>query len=127
MDTTQVRTDFPEFADTTAYPESAIKFWLNVAEIMLDSTRWGALLNVGTELFVAHHLVLGKGNSDQVAAGGNPGKVTGILTAKAVDKVSMSMDAGSVSLTDQGFWGMSSYGIRFLQFARQIGSGGMQL
>lgn len=124
---TQLRTDFPEFADTTTYPDTTMEFWLSVAVITLPEDRWTTLLNVGTELFVAHHLVLAAQAADDVAVGVTPGDVTGPATSKAVDKVSVSYDAGNVSLTDGGFWNMTSYGIRFLQLARMIGAGPVQL
>lgn len=127
MDTTQVRTDFPEFTDPAKYPESAVKFWLSVAGLMLNADRWGTLLDVGTELFVAHHLVLAARDAASGAAGGTPGGVQGVVASKTVDKVSVSYDSASVSLTDAGFWNMTSYGIRFLQFARMMGAGGMQV
>lgn len=126
MDTTQVRKDFPEFADPAKYPESSVKFWLSIAALTLNADRWGSLLDLGTELFVVHHLVLAARDALGGAAG-IPGKVEGIVSSKAVDKVSVGYDAGSVSLTDAGFYNMSVYGIRFLQLARMIGAGGIQL
>jgi hypothetical protein len=124
---TQLRTDFPEFADTATYPDATVAFWLSVAAITLPADRWDTLLNVGTELFTAHHLVLAAQAAEDVAAGATPGEVTGPATAKAVDKVSFSQDAASVSLENGGFWNMTTYGIRFLQLARMIGAGPVQL
>ncbi|WP_414655874.1 DUF4054 domain-containing protein, partial [Frateuria sp.] len=43
MDAAQFRTDFPEFSDTTKYPDSAITMWLTVAGLSLPSDRWGSL------------------------------------------------------------------------------------
>lgn len=123
----QLRQDFPEFADAATYPDSAVAFWLSVAVITLPADRWTTLLDVGTELFVAHHLVLAAQAAEDVAAGATPGEVTGPATAKAVDKVSVSYDVGNVSLENGGFWNMSAYGIRFLQMARMIGAGPVQL
>ncbi|MBT2142687.1 MULTISPECIES: DUF4054 domain-containing protein [unclassified Rhodanobacter] len=125
MDVTQFRTDFPEFTDATTYPDGSVTFWLNVASISLPEARWGAWWNLGQELFVAHHLVLAA-QAVQDAAISTPGEVTGPTTAKAVDKVSVSMDASAVTLEDGGFWNMTRYGIQLLQFARMCGTGGMQ-
>lgn len=124
---TQLRADFPEFSDTTKYADATINFWLSVAVITLSESRWGTLLPVGTELFVAHHLVTQALASEDSDVGITPGEVVGPTTAKAVDKVSISMDASAVALEDAGFWNSSLYGIRFMQFARMIGAGGIQL
>ncbi|AFC85914.1 DUF4054 domain-containing protein [Frateuria aurantia] len=123
----QFRADFPALASTTTYPDAQVNFWIELAAIRLNEARWGKLLQYGAELFVAHNLVLQARDIADVAAGGDPGEVTGPATAKSVDKVSVSYDAQSVALTDGGFWNMSSYGIQFLQLARMIGTGGIQL
>ena len=127
MDVTQFRTDFPEFTDATVYPDSTVTFWLGVASISLPEDRWSTWWSLGQELFTAHHLVLAAQAADDVSLGSTPGEVNGPATAKAVDKVSVGMDATSVTLTDGGFWNMTRYGIQFLQFARMIGAGGIQL
>ena len=123
----QLRQDFPEFSDATTYPDPAIAFWLGVAVITLPADRWDTLLDVGTELFVAHHLVLAAQAAEDVAVGATPGEVTGPASAKAVDKVSVSYDTAAYALDNGGFWNMSSYGIQFLQMARMIGAGPIQL
>lgn len=127
MDAPTFRTDFPEFANTTSYPDAQINFYLNLAVIRLPECRWETLLPFGIELFIAHNLVLKRQAALATAVGGVPGAVSGPITSKAVDKVSYSMDASLVSLTDGGFWNMSSYGIEFLQLARMIGAGPIQL
>lgn len=126
MDATQFRTDFPEFTDATTYPDSSVNFWLNVASISLPECRWGAWWGLGQELFTAHHLVLAAQAVDDASLGITPGGVDGPATAKAVDKVSVSMDASAVTLEDGGFWNMTRYGIQLLQFARMVGTGGIQ-
>jgi len=37
-----IRDDFPEFADQTAFPDSTITFWLNVAGLLINQNLWGA-------------------------------------------------------------------------------------
>lgn len=127
MDDPTFRADFPEFASTSAYPAGTVAFYLGIAGAMLNADRWGALLDYGTALFIAHHLALSARDQNTVAAGGVPGTVSGPLASKSVDKVASSYDTGAVSLTDGGFWNLTSYGIRFLQTARLIGAGGIQL
>lgn len=127
MDAAQFRQDFPEFADTTKYSDSSVNLWLNLGVKVLAPDRWCDYLDVGLELFIAHNIVLAAGNQLAEDVGGTAGQVKGPLTAKSVDKVSASYDAGSVALEDGGFYNLTTYGIRFLQLARMIGSGGIQL
>lgn len=122
VDAAKFRTDFPELSDTAKYPESVITFWLGVGVNLLPADRWDTLIDTGLELFTAHHVVIAARE-----AGGTPGAVTGPHSAEAVDKVSYSTDTQAVTLTDGAFWNMTSYGIQFLQLARMIGSGGIQV
>ena len=127
MDITAFRQNFPAFADTNRYPAAEITYFAGLAGKLLPEERWDDLLGYGTDLFVAHHLSLSDAEAKQTGAGATPGKVTGIQTAKAVDKVSASYDVANISLTDGGYWNTTSYGIRFLQLARMVGAGGVQL
>lgn len=119
---TQFRTDFPEFSDVVKYPDATITFWVGVGVISLPEDRWDTLYTQGLELFTAHHIVIAAREN-----AGNTGAVTGPHSAEAVDKVSYSTDTQAVSLTDGAFWNMTSYGIQFLQLARMIGAGGIQI
>lgn len=127
MDPTQFRMDFPEFASTTDYPDAVITFQIGIATALLNADRWGTMLNYGIELYVAHNLVLAAQASEDVATGNTPGEMTGPTSAKGVDKVSVSYDTASASLTDGGFWNLTRYGVQFLQLARMMGAGGIQL
>lgn len=122
VDAAKFRTDFSEFSDATKYPDSVITFWLGVGTALLPSDRWDTLLDTGLELYTAHHVVIASRETS-----GTPGAVTGPHSAEAVDKVSFSMDTQAVTLTDGAFWNMTSYGIQFLQLARMIGAGGIQV
>ncbi|AOZ06705.1 DUF4054 domain-containing protein [Cupriavidus malaysiensis] len=123
----QFRADFPEFSDTTKYPNTLIQMWLTVATSLVNPVRWMELTNLGLALVTAHHLVLAQRDGATADVGGTPGEVKGPTSSKSVDKVSVSYDTGAVALSDAGFWNMTSYGIRFLNFARMIGAGGLQL
>lgn len=127
MDAQTFRKNFPEFVDSAPYADASIDFWTALGTSLLPADRWGAQLDYGLQLFVAHHLVIGKRDAEAAAIGGAPGEIKGVLTSRTVDKVTQSWDAGTVTLTDAGFWNMTSYGVRFLQFARMIGAGGIQL
>jgi hypothetical protein len=121
------RQQFPAFRDIDTYDDIQINLFITVAGNLLDADRWDTMLDYGTSLFVAHHLVLAARDEATVAAGGIGGGVQGILTAKAVDKVSASYDASSVSIEDGDFWNMTRYGIEFLRLAKQMGAGGVQI
>ncbi|AOY96859.1 hypothetical protein BKK79_35795 [Cupriavidus sp. USMAA2-4] len=123
----QFRADFPEFSDTTKYPNTLIQMWLTVATSLVNPVRWMELTNLGLALVTAHHLVLAQRDGATADVGGTPGEVKGPTSSKSVDKVSVSYDTGAVALSDAGFWNMTSYGIRFLNFARMMGAGGLQL
>ncbi|QEE24583.1 DUF4054 domain-containing protein [Rhodanobacter glycinis] len=127
MDAAQFRTDFPEFADAAIYPDATVNLWLGVAQVTLSADRWGALLDLGTELFIAHHLAVGAGNTKAAAAGGIPGSAGGVVSSKSVDKVSVSYDTAAGTLEGGDFWNRTTYGIEFLRYARMMGAGGIQL
>lgn len=126
-DASTLRAHFPEFADTTAYPDASIAFWFTVADLAVPSTVWGELWDQGCELYVGHHLAIAARDQQAVEAGGVPGEVRGPQTAKSVDKVSVAFDSGAVTHAGAGFWNMTTYGIRFYNLVRIVGAGGIQL
>ena len=121
----QLRSDFPEFANTTTYPDALVNMWLTVANSLVNASRWAELTNLGLELVACHHLAMSARDQLTATVGGIPGEVKGPTSSKSVDKVSASYDTSSVMLTDAGFWGLTSYGLRFLSLARMMGAGGL--
>lgn len=127
---TSFREHFPEFVSATTFPDGQITYWLGIAAIRLSACRWAELLDHGAELFVAHNLVLSAQaarSARSAAGGGVPGQAAGPTSSKTVDKVSASYDTGATSIEGGGDWNLTSYGRRFLQLARLIGAGGVQL
>lgn len=122
-----LRSDFPEFASTTVFPDSVLNFWFNVASMMLDPCRWGDMYPVGLELFVAHSAVLDALAMRGIAAGGLPGLSKGVVSAESVDKASLSYDTGNSLELNGGNWNLTTYGSRFLRFARMFGAGPIQV
>ncbi|HWU68260.1 MAG TPA: DUF4054 domain-containing protein [Stenotrophobium sp.] len=122
-----LRANFPEFANTAAYPDGQVQFWLTLAYTVLNPDAWADYLDLGAQLYTAHHLVIGARDQKSAAAGGVPGAVTGPQASKAVDKVSVSYNTGAVTLEGGGFWNATMYGIQFYQLARVVGAGGVQL
>ncbi|WP_261524129.1 DUF4054 domain-containing protein [Burkholderia multivorans] len=127
MDVPQFRQSFPEFDDTTTYPDSLVQFWMTVAVSLVNADRWGDLTDLGIALVTAHHLALAVKDQKMVAVGGVPGQVSGPQSSKAVDKVSASYDTSAVAIKDGGFWNATMYGVRYLSLAMMMGAGGMQL
>lgn len=121
------RESMPMFVDTGLYPSVQFNFYLNMGKKLLPESRWDDLLDEGLTFFVAHYLTLYQRGMLASDVGGDVGKVTGNETSKSVDSVSKSMDVSSVSLTDAGQWNQTTFGIQFLQLARMIGAGGIQL
>jgi hypothetical protein len=133
------RKDYPqEFGDLSRYPNSAVSYWLAIAQLMLNPMFWGAssatadspptaVIDFGIELFVAHNLVLEKEAVDAASRGGNPGTQIGVASSKSVGGVSVSYDVGQVTNPDGGFWNMTVYGLRFLRLARQRAMGPIQI
>lgn len=115
---------FPEFS---AVSTTIITFWLSVAANLINVSRWGALASQGQALLTAHYLVLATAESNAATAGAALGQTQGVITAKAVDGVSVSMDAASVTITGAGMYNATTYGIQWLQLSRMMGAGGMQV
>ena len=127
MDPTAFRAQFTEFGDETRYPDSSIQTWLTVSTMLVNADRFGLLTDTAIGLVTAHHIAIASKDSVASTAGGAPGAITGPTASKSVDKVSVSYDTSSVALDDAGFWGLTSYGLRFLTFARMFGAGGFQV
>ncbi|MDR9051706.1 DUF4054 domain-containing protein [Burkholderia multivorans] len=127
MDVSQFRQSFPEFNDTTTYPDALVQFWMTLAVSLVNADRWGDLTDLGIALVTAHHLALAVKDQKMADVGGVPGQVTGPQSSKAVDKVSASYDTAAVAIKDGGFWNATMYGVRYLSLAMMMGAGGMQL
>lgn len=127
LDELSFRESMPMFADVSLYPSAQFNFYLNMGKKLLPESRWDDLLDEGLTFYVAHYLTLYQRSMLASDVGGDVGKVVGNETSKSVDSVSKSMDVSSVSLTDAGHWNQTTFGIQFLQLARMIGAGGIQL
>jgi len=131
----QLRQDYPEFTSTTAYPDSSINYWINMATLMLNTNRWGAasttstlaIYDIGMELFVAHNIVLEAKAQAEAAAGAPPGSSTGPVSSKSVGPVSVSYDTQAGIEKDAGHWNLTIYGTRFIKLAKQFGAGPIQV
>lgn len=119
---------FPQFADTSKFPDVRITMRLAAADQLLNENVTGTdLFPYFCGLFVAHYMSLDAADNRSAAAGGAGGANSGVLTSKSVDKVSISYDAGMTMNPDAGFWNNSRYGSEFWEFLMLFGAGGIQL
>jgi hypothetical protein len=122
------RTDFPEFKDNVKYPDSGINYYLTLALTMLvNPLRWGTVYDNGVELFIAHNLVLESQAQSSAKTGASPGLQTGAISGKSVGPVSVSYDASAGLEPEASHWNLTVYGTRFLNLARMVGAGGLQV
>lgn len=126
MNPTDFRAMFSEF-DATNYPDALVTIWLAQATNEVNPTRWGSDTNYGIALLTAHYLVLARRRALSATAGASPGDIAGPVTAKSVDGVSVSRDAGSVTIEGAGSFNTTDYGVLFWQKARWMGAGGLQI
>lgn len=125
---TNFRQAFPEFSDGVLYPNSLVLQWVTVANTIVNNTRrWGSLIELGRQLFVAHNMVLERKALDAAAAGGVPGGASGPVNSKSVDKVSVGYDTGAAAEDEAGQWNLTIYGQRYIRLARMVGIGGIQV
>lgn len=115
---------FPEFNDSSKYPATQRQLWMAQALATLDKNRWCDFYVMGCYLYVAHHLAL---FSNQNGRRGVPGRPPMLMSSKSVGSVSASYDTQSIAVKDGALWNATTYGIRWLQIARMVGSGGAQV
>ena len=121
----QFRNDFPEFADTTRYPDASVNFYLGQADTVLNPDVLGDQFVYLAELFTAHYTELrgrALAGGGYVSSGGS-----GVASSKSVDKVSVSYDNSGTINPDAGFWNKTGYGQEFYWWWSMFGAGGRQL
>jgi uncharacterized protein DUF4054 len=123
----QFRTDLPEFADESQYPDSMIQTWLTVSGNLVDPVRWGTLTITGQELATAHYVVMAARDQTAANAGTEPGRPAGLRTQKSAAGLSASYDYTATVVEGGGAWNQTSYGQRYFSIARLMGAGGLQI
>jgi len=127
IDAATLRTNFPEFASTTNYPDPVINFYLGLAYLLLAPAIWNAALPYGVQLFVAHNLVLEFTAQTAAGKGQPPGGQVGMLSGKSAGPLSINWDTGSAAELNAGHWNETTYGQRYIRLARQLATVGIQL
>lgn len=127
MDIGAFRTAFPEFSDTTKYPNTLITFWAGLAEKLVLPAVWRDCYAQGVQLYVAHEITLAAQNSAAAVVGGTPGQQGGIATTKTVGSVSVGYESENTSEKGAGYWNLTNYGRQFFRLVRIFGAGAIQL
>jgi hypothetical protein len=118
--TASFRAVFPEFADTTKYPDPAVTFWLDQAGVTLPQSVPAGQLDLATMLYIAHNLTLGILSASGSGGAGSFAPVS----SKSVGPISKSMDTSAVTSTGAGVWNGTAYGQRLWALLRGFVTGG---
>lgn len=113
----------PAFSDSARYPDGMIEYWIMIAAIMLNASRWRAALPFGTTLFVAHNCYLEAQQNVTAAVGGFPGVARGPISSETPGSVALSYAVEQTSEKNGGYYNLSVYGTQFIRYARLIGAG----
>lgn len=120
------RQHYTEFASGIVYPTTDIQYYLTLAGTVLNASRWASLLDLGTELYIAHNIALEARARKEAANGAPPGGTVGPINNKSVDKVSVGYDTSAGTVEGAGHWNLTIYGTRFIKLARVAGAGPVQ-
>lgn len=127
FDSGAFRVNFPEFADTVAYPQSQIDFWAGLGALLIRPSIWKNAWQQGMSLYVAHEITIAGQNSKIAASGGMPGTSGGIANTKTVGSATVGYDSQSTSEENAGYWNLTNYGKQFYRLVRIFGAGCVQL
>lgn len=119
---------FPEFADTTTYPDARITFFLTEATLRLLPNVWSELLDTGVAYLVAHRLALSggsmtSGSNGQTSTSARP---PGLITSASEGSVSVSFDVSASAIEGAGDLNLTVYGREFASLAASISVGALQ-
>lgn len=127
FDISLFRTVFPEFADTTKYPDQQISFWATLATQQVRECIWKKSWFTGVSLYVAHEITVAAQNAKIAAVGGVPGTSGGIANTKTVGSVTVGYDTNTSTEEGAGYWNRTTYGMQFFRLAQIFGAGAIQL
>lgn len=112
---TSFKIRFPEFA---AVDDGRIQFFINDADPYFSFRHWGAFIDQGMALWIAHQLAF-----DAQRTGQTSGFSTGGDSIKVGDvQVTAGQSSGS---SGSQFYDKTSYGQEYRRMARMLGCGGL--
>ena len=121
------RAMFPAFNASSTFPDATVTAWITAAAGQLSPDAWGASLDLGTSLYVAHQLAVMQRDVVASASGGALGGGSGVLTSKSVRGVSATYDTSSSIYDGAGDYNLTIYGKQFWRMMMIVGMGGVQL
>ncbi len=138
LNSDRFREDFPEFRDFDLYSDASINYWMLIATYRVGGRRWGGgpalvgqpltLMDSAREMFIAHNLVLELQAQQRAARGGPPGVQVGALAGVSGNGAAVSYDVGSTAMDPKaGHWGLTTYGMRYLEMVCMVGADGLQI
>jgi hypothetical protein len=119
------RASFPEFANEVKYPDAQITFWSGVGEKLLNESRWGDLLEIGMNFYIAHHISVSA--QESANASGVAGQGVGLRSSKSVGGLSVSYYNTTIAEEGGGNYNLTFYGRELLLLSKLIGIGGLQI
>ena len=129
----QFLADYPKFdtsqdTDTNALqisPES-IQYWLNMAVLLLNQSRFGTMYYMACELFIAHNVAL-EAWAEQGGDQTPPGISKGMIAGSSSGDVTVTYNNLAVLELDAGHWNNTVYGTRFIKLCRLVSAGPLQV
>ena len=119
MDAATFRAVYPVYGDLIKYAPETVDYWLATARARLNPLVWQNLLDEGLGLFVAHKLAL----MTSVTAGAG----TGLVSSKSIGGVSIAFNTEIGLVEGAGAYNLTAFGREFMQLARMVGMGSVQL
>lgn len=119
LDLAAFRLWFPEFSAVT---DATVNFWITRSLPHFDVARWDDLLEEGQAQWVAHNV------SEQVtaaASGAGASNEFGAIKLRAGDTEITYSDSAVQAQVSAGPYGRTTYGQRYLDLVRQVGTGAL--
>lgn len=117
----------PAFVDATTYTDEAITYWITIADLMVNSSRFKSVTDLAKGLFIAHHLALEVRSQQEAEVGGIPGRQSGPIASKSGGSIDISYDNASVLNPRDGHWNLTVFGTRFIGLVRVYCAGPVQV
>ncbi len=111
-------TAFPEFSNTTTFPQATVEFWIGQAYLQLNPAVLGTSMDLAVMLFTAHNVVLAAQSARASTGGGIGGASGGVVSSKSVADVSVSYDTTLTAIDGAGIWNATSYGQRLFMMLK---------
>lgn len=119
----QFRQAMPAFSDSAVFDDPSVQFWLDAADKLLSAERWGDLLSLGRNLFVAHYVTVDALMAKEAGMGGIGGLRGGAITSEGGDSVNVSFDVAGAAEVGAGHWNQTVWGKRYIRLAWLVGAG----